>query len=72
MFLTITEEIEMEDRGTSPPPDAHRQSTSMSRKLSEHPVVGEYLKAYEGVVSFKDNLSRIMLDRGQYSSVTCS
>ncbi|XP_048750682.2 myosin heavy chain, striated muscle-like isoform X3 [Ostrea edulis] len=59
----IKEEIEMEDRGTSPPPDAHRQSTAMSRKLSEHPVVGEYLKAYEGVVSFKDNLSRIMQDR---------
>lgn len=59
----------MEDRGTSPPPDARRQSTAMSRKLSEHPVVGEYLKAYEGVVSFKDNLSRIMQDRGQSNRI---
>lgn len=53
----------MEDRGTSPPPDLRRQSTAMSRKLVDHPVVGEYLKAYEGVLSFKENLSRIMQDR---------
>ncbi|XP_052692633.1 uncharacterized protein LOC128170920 isoform X2 [Crassostrea angulata] len=56
-------EVEMEDRGTSPPPDLRRQSTAMSRKLVDHPVVGEYLKAYEGVLSFKENLSRIMQDR---------
>ncbi|XP_052692638.1 uncharacterized protein LOC128170920 isoform X6 [Crassostrea angulata] len=59
----IKEEVEMEDRGTSPPPDLRRQSTAMSRKLVDHPVVGEYLKAYEGVLSFKENLSRIMQDR---------
>ncbi|XP_078329129.1 uncharacterized protein LOC111112655 isoform X1 [Crassostrea virginica] len=59
----IKEEVEMEDRGTSPPPDVRRQSTAMSRKLGEHPVVGEYLRAYEGVVSFKENLSKIMQDR---------
>lgn len=59
-----SEEVEMEDRGTSPPPDVRRQSTAMSRKLGEHPVVGEYLRAYEGVVSFKENLSKIMQDRG--------
>ncbi|XP_061170471.1 myosin-10-like isoform X3 [Saccostrea echinata] len=59
----IKEEIEMEDRGTSPPPDARRQSTAMSKKLAEHPVVGEYLKAYEGIVIFKENLSRVMQDR---------
>nr|XP_022305371.1 uncharacterized protein LOC111112260 isoform X1 [Crassostrea virginica] len=59
----IKEEVEMEDRGTSPPPDVRRQSTAMSRKPGEHPVVGEYLRAYEGVVSFKENLSKIMQDR---------
>ena len=34
------------------------------RRLREHPVVGEYLRAYEGVVSFKENQAKIMQDRG--------
>jgi len=32
---------------------------------SEHPVVGEYLKAYEGVIHFRNTLSKLMLDRGK-------
>ena len=57
------------DIGTSPPPPVPRgQSTAMSRRsaaLADHPVVTEYLKAYDGIMDFKDGLSKIMMDRGK-------
>lgn len=65
LFLLKIKEVEMGDRGTSPP--TYLRSTAMSRKLVDHRDVGENLKAYEGVLSFKENISiSIMQHRGQY------
>ena len=33
--------------------------------MSEHPVVQEYLKSYDHVVNFKDNLGKMFTDRGE-------
>ena len=32
--------------------------------MYEHPIVQEYLRAYEAILSFKDNLARFFLDKG--------
>ena len=32
---------------------------------ADHPVVGEFLKTYRGVIQFKDALSKLMMDRGE-------
>lgn len=49
------------DIATSPPP----QQKSMSRRSTkpEDPLVQEYLKTYDSIISFRDALSKILLDR---------
>ena len=34
--------------------------------MSEHPVVEEYLRAYNTVTGFKDNLSKVFTDKGMH------
>lgn len=33
--------------------------------MADHPVVEEYLKTYDGIVSFRDNLSQVFMDKGK-------
>ena len=33
--------------------------------MSEHPIVQEYLKTYDIVVSFKEALGKLILDKGR-------
>ncbi|KAJ8311754.1 hypothetical protein KUTeg_011109 [Tegillarca granosa] len=55
------------DVGTSPPPTKEqRRSVSLSRQslaIADHPAVLEYLKIYDGLVNFRDALSKIMVDK---------
>lgn len=34
--------------------------------MYEHPVVQEYLRAYEGIMNFKDNLARCFEEKGRF------
>ena len=36
--------------------------------MHEHPVVQEYLKTYEGVASFKENLGKVFFEKGMLDS----
>ncbi|XP_033725885.1 myosin-6-like isoform X14 [Pecten maximus] len=52
------------EMGTSPPPGQRGQSSSkLSQVGADHPVVSEYLRLYEGVVQFRNALSKLMVDR---------
>lgn len=32
--------------------------------MAEHPVVQEYLHCYEGVLGFKEQIAKLLFDRG--------
>ncbi|XP_069102583.1 myosin-2 heavy chain-like isoform X3 [Argopecten irradians] len=50
--------------GTSPPPGQKGPSSSkLSNVSADHPIVSEYLRLYEGVVQFRNALSKLMVDR---------
>ena len=34
--------------------------------MSEHPVVQEYLRAYNNVLDFKNRLTQVLMDKGIY------
>ncbi|XP_048251263.1 myosin-9-like isoform X5 [Haliotis rufescens] len=58
------------DIGTSPPPGMKRDDTLVSitdarqtPSLWDHPVVQDFLQVYEGVVQFKDQLGKILMDK---------
>ena len=33
--------------------------------MADHPVVEEFLRSYESVLTFKENLSRVFIDKGK-------
>ncbi|KAL5020532.1 hypothetical protein ScPMuIL_003424 [Solemya velum] len=60
------------EAGTSPPPgrstkaSGHSISTKISKhsvQFVDHPVVHEYLKAYEEIMQFKERLSKVFTDK---------
>ncbi|XP_025084142.1 myosin-10-like isoform X4 [Pomacea canaliculata] len=67
-------ELSHYDIGTSPPPGSKAPSSrdmklpSRKSTLLEHPLLQEYLKVYEGVVSFKDTMARSFLDKDMMSA----
>ncbi|XP_076439302.1 uncharacterized protein LOC143278152 isoform X3 [Babylonia areolata] len=58
----------------TPPPSKELSSLSLQlaagklSKLRDHPIVGEYLKTYHCVTSFKDTLSKLFLDKDMMSA----
>ncbi|XP_060075166.1 uncharacterized protein LOC132554861 [Ylistrum balloti] len=50
------------EMGTSPPP-GQKSSSKLSPVNADHPIVTEYLRLYEGVVQFRNALSKLMVDR---------
>ncbi|KAL3884703.1 hypothetical protein ACJMK2_024815 [Sinanodonta woodiana] len=53
------------DRGTSPPPTAAKVSSQRTKSVSlvDHPIVDEYLSTYEGVVSFRNQISKLLIEK---------
>ncbi|KAK3609983.1 hypothetical protein CHS0354_011824 [Potamilus streckersoni] len=53
------------DRGTSPPPTAVKGSAPRTKSvgLVDHPIVDEFLSAYEGVVAFRNQISKLLIEK---------
>ena len=37
--------------------------------MSEHPIVLEYLRAYNSVLDFKQKLSQVLMDKGEQADI---